>query len=369
MTWSERGGLLFCILCSILIAFLILKYALIVFLPFLLAWGLALLTAPISKRISKQLKISKKLCSTILTLIFIGGIIAIVIFAINRLIFESERLIFKLSESSGQLSESIAAFFEKISALGDGRLPIFDNLMKIEAFREFWENIDTVISNLITDMISSVTRSIPSALLTILKSTPAIFIFILITVVSCFYFAADIDRINRFAASLLPKKIRKHLPELKQKFSQKVSLYIRAYLLLLFLTFGELFVGFSILGVSYPFLLAVIISLLDILPILGVGTVLIPWALIEILFLKDLYTGIGLFIIYVIVTVVRQITEPKIVAGSLGLHPLTTLISMYAGLKLFGFIGMLIGPILILVIRSAYNFFKSDEAVDSKIQM
>ena len=121
------------------------------------------------------------------------------------------------------------------------------------------------------------------------------------------------------------------------------------------------------LRVPYPLLLAVIISILDILPLLGVGTVLIPWALVEIIFSKDYYTGIGLFILYVIITVVRQITEPKIVAGSLGLSPLLTLIAMYAGLRLFGFFGIIIGPFALLIIKTVKEFSASNESsVDKK---
>ena len=98
---------------------------------------------------------------------------------------------------------------------------------------------------------------------------------------------------------------------------------------------------------------------MDILPILGVGTVLLPWAIIEIAITKDIFTGIGLIIVYLIITVVRQITEPKVVAGSLGLHPLITIISMYAGFKLLGILGMIVGPMTALAVKS---FLKKPEA-------
>jgi sporulation integral membrane protein YtvI len=229
--------------------------------------------------------------------------------------------------------------------------------LKIDQFREFWENIDSVIANVITSTVSSLTSWIPGALLGIIGKLPSLMIFLLITVISCFYFSSDIDRINQKTVSLLPMKIQKKVPDIKKRLFKRISGYVRAYFILLLLTFGELLVGFSVLRVPYPLILAVVISILDILPLLGVGTVLIPWALIEILFAKDYYTGIGLFIIYVIITVVRQITEPKIVAGSLGLPPLLTLIAMYAGLKLFGFFGIIIGPFLVLIVKSINEFW------------
>ena len=139
---------------------------------------------------------------------------------------------------------------------------------------------------------------------------------------------------------------------MKKRICGTAAKYLRAYVLLLFLTFCQLFVGFLILDVKYPLLIALLVALVDILPILGVGSVLIPWGIIELVITKNIYTGLGLFIIYIVVTVIRQITEPKVVAGSLGLHPLLTLVSMYAGLRLFGIFGMIIGPAAVLTIRS-----------------
>ena len=102
-------------------------------------------------------------------------------------------------------------------------------------------------------------------------------------------------------------------------------------------------------------LIALLVALVDILPILGVGTVLIPWSIIEILFVKDAFTGVGLLILYAIVSIIRQVTEPKVVAGSLGLDPLLTIIVIYAGLKIFGIFGMILGPMAAL---GAKAFFK-----------
>ena len=369
MSWNERAGRIFCFLCLGVGAYLILKYALGVFLPFIIAWGLAILTKPLAQKLSDKLKISRKICAYALTLLLLGALAGLLYLAVNRLIFETEKLFIKLSENSERIGEAVGAFFDKISSIGDRKSPILESLLKVEQFREFWENIDGVISNVITSTVSSLTKWIPGALLDVLGKLPNLLIFLLITVVSCFYFCSDIDKINRTAVSFLPERFRSRVPVIKKRVFEKLSGYVRAYILLLLMTFGELLVGFWILRVPYPLLLAVLISILDILPILGVGTALIPWALIEILFVKDYYTGIGLFIVYVIITVVRQITEPKVVAGSLGLPPLLTLIAMYAGLKLFGFLGIIIAPFLVLVLKSVKEFSTSGDNLDTKRAM
>ena len=349
-TWSDTAGKLFCILCLILGIYLIFKYLFYIFLPFLIAWGLAMITRPAVKWLTKVWKAPRRLCSFSVTLIFIIGILALTYLFTDRLAYESERLLMRLSEDGELIGNAVAGFIDRLSSIGDRRLPIIEDLMKIEAFRTFWENIDVEVSKAVSEAVTSITKMIPSLIFNILGMMPGVIIFIVITLISCFYFADDIDRINRFAVSLLPGKWQIKVPALKRNFLKKIGKYARAYLLILLLTFGELLAGFYILRVPYPFLLALFVALLDILPVLGVGTALVPWALTEILLFRNYFMGIGLFIIYAIITVVRQVTEPRLVAGSLGLHPLLTLVAMYVGLKLFGIFGIILGPAILTVL-------------------
>ena len=347
--WQRVAAFLFCVLFAAAAIYLAFKYLLVIFLPFIIAWGVSLMVNPLASRLSKKLKIKKKPLSVILTSLLLTLIFLLLIWGVNRLIFEAEKLLEWLMSDSASLGERIADIFGKIS---NQRIPLIDNLMKIEQFREVWENIDQITANAISEAVSALTRGIPGAVISVLSRLPALLLFIMVTIISCFYFSLDLDRIHAALTALLPQKWQDRLPSLKKRICGTATKYIRAYILLLSLTFGELFVGFSILGVSYPLLIAFLVAIVDILPILGVGTVLIPWAIIEIIFAKDLYMGIGLIIVYIIVTVIRQVTEPKVVAGSLGLHPLVTIISMYIGLKLLGILGMIAGPITALAVRS-----------------
>ena len=118
------------------------------------------------------------------------------------------------------------------------------------------------------------------------------------------------------------------------------------------MTFLEAFVGLSILGVNYAFILAVVIAIVDVLPILGTGTVLVPWAIFAFIS-SDIRLGIGLLVLYGVTLIVRQLVEPKIVGSTLGIHPLLTLASVYIGLELLGFIGIFVGPMVALFIKEA----------------
>ena len=108
--------------------------------------------------------------------------------------------------------------------------------------------------------------------------------------------------------------------------------------------------GFNI---NYPFIFAILIALLDILPVLGVGTVLNPWA-IWLLITGNYGFAAAVFITYIVIFIVRQFIEPKLVSKQFGIHPLITLFAMYAGFRAVGVFGLLLGPIFLMILRCIY---------------
>lgn len=151
------------------------------------------------------------------------------------------------------------------------------------------------------------------------------------------------------------KKVGKHVREITQSFGA----YLKAEITLVFVSFIISLAGFYIfmfigLNIKYPLLIALAIAFIDALPILGSGTVMIPWAIISALD-GNIKLGISLVILWIIMCVVRQFIEPKIVSNKLGIHPIFTLIAMYTGFKLIGVIGMLVGPIVLIIIKSIFS--------------
>ena len=142
-----------------------------------------------------------------------------------------------------------------------------------------------------------------------------------------------------------------------------ISVYIKSYSLLFLLTFVELGIGFLILRVDHAILLATLISIFDLMPILGTGGILLPWALISLLF-GDWFRAIGMLVLYLIITGIRQTLEPQIVGKQIGLHPLATLAAMLLGLKLFGIVGMFGVPVLLAVSTAMYRAKPKREAAD-----
>ena len=142
MTWGERAGKLFCYLCIGALAYIAIKFALGIFLPFIIAWGLAILTSSLSRKLSKKLGLSRKFCSFVLTFLILGLIFGGLFFGVNRLIYEVEKLLARLSENGDTIGSAVGEFLDRISSLGDKKLPIIESLLKNEQFREFWGNID-----------------------------------------------------------------------------------------------------------------------------------------------------------------------------------------------------------------------------------
>ena len=123
-----------------------------------------------------------------------------------------------------------------------------------------------------------------------------------------------------------------------------------AYMLIMTITFGELLLGLLFLRVDYAVLIALVVAVLDILPIIGTGTILIPWGIIEII--KANYAlGAGILVLCAVISVVREVIEPRIVGSRLGLSPLLSLVLMYAGLKLFGVLGMFVVPLTMIYLK------------------
>jgi len=180
-------------------------------------------------------------------------------------------------------------------------------------------------------------------------SVPSFLVKFIITIVASFFFVSDYYAITSFLARQLPQKARDMLFKVKEKGVDVIFKFGRAYAILLSITFVELLIGFSLLRVDYALLIALLTAIVDILPVLGTGTVLIPWAA-AMLILGNFPLGIGLLILYAIITVVRQMLEPRVVGKQIGLYPLVTLVCMFVGTYLFGFVGLFGLPIIATVL-------------------
>ncbi|HBJ18774.1 MAG TPA: sporulation integral membrane protein YtvI, partial [Clostridiales bacterium] len=157
---------------------------------------------------------------------------------------------------------------------------------------------------------------------------------------------------NAAVRRLLPEKIARRLIRFKDGFLYTMVRYLRSYLLIMAMTFVIMLVGFLLLRIPYALLAAIAVALLDMLPVIGVGTVLVPWSVFSLIS-GNTPLAVGLFLLFAANEIIRQFAEPKIVGRHLGIHPLLTLIFLYVGYALFGVLGLLLIPIATVAYQAA----------------
>lgn len=184
----------------------------------------------------------------------------------------------------------------------------------------------------------------------IAEKTPSVLLFVLTTGLGIYFFSAAYPAILRFLARQIPEKHRSTVRFLRKDLLRTLGCWFRAQLILMALTFGELTIALTLLRVDYALLIALLTALIDILPILGAGTVLIPWALVCLL-TGGTRLGLGLLITYGAVTLLRNLIQAKLLGDSLGLPPAATLMTMYVGFCAMGVWGMILFPMAAITLK------------------
>lgn len=216
------------------------------------------------------------------------------------------------------------------------------------------ETIQSSINNSFRALFNGISSGLMNMFQLSLAAIPSFLLMLLTAVISSIFFVLDYQEIVNNMINVLPNKTVALLFDIKQYLKTVLGKYIRTYAILMSLTFIELFAGLSLIGIPNALGIAFLVSIVDILPILGTGTVMIPWIIIEVV-QGDVNVALMLLVLYVIITVIRNIIEPKIIGDQFGLHPLVALICIYVGAQLFGVVGLFGLPILVTMIKSLYD--------------
>lgn len=323
-----------------LIAFFAFKFIFVYFMPFVIALMLSMIIEPLVQFLQK-LKIKRGVSVILSILLFLGGFVAFSTFAITRIVYE----LIKLYNHLPKYYDGIYNFtIDIIQQVTDLYLQLPQEALNImqEVLRTVFEKVTAFLSHTTTWLMDT---------LTVLPST---LIFILITLISTFFITKDKRLIKDFIFRQLPPTWGAKMTSLKTDLLVALIGFLKAQSIILSVTFIECFIGLTIIGVDYAFTLAIIIALVDILPVLGTGGIYVPWG-ISNLILGNYRLGISLLVLYALITVVRYIIEPKVVGQQLGLHPVVTLMSMFAGLKLIGVAGLILGPTAAVCVKAFQN--------------
>lgn len=344
---SERvKGTLLAIFKIILVIFLIFLFARIwkYIFPFIIAYFFASLIEPLVKFIERKIKIPRKIGTVISILLVLGFIGSIIGFLISRLIKEIRAVYLSLEINMETLTE----FFDRVIENIDGifiQLPVsFTGLIE-KAIEELTNNLQSVLGKIIDWVQASVQVAL---------YLPQILIFILVTVLATYFMSSDKNNILKFLDLQIPTNWLNKTKSITTNVFSAFFGWLRAQLILTSITFTELLIGLLILNVNNALLIALLIALVDVLPVLGAGTVLIPWAIITLV-LGNTKLALSLALLYVIILFVRQLIEPKVLGKQIGVHPLFTLAGMYIGLRLWGVAGMFVGPLSIVALKYLFE--------------
>lgn len=316
------------------------------YMPFLVSFIIALIIEPGIKFLMKKTKMSRKMSSIIIFVLVFALIIGLVVWGVISLVSESTNLLQTLNI---YIDKAYTQIQETIGKLKITKMSISNNVIDLaqNASREILVKVSTWLADVLTKIINVIT------------SIPTIGIYVVITILSVYFICTDkiymLDLMEHHMPSKWVQKIGTHIREI----TKSLGGYLKAEAILVLVSFAISVIGLYVLkfigmNITYPLLMALAIGFVDALPILGSGTIMLPWAVISALN-GDLNLGIGIIVLWIIMSVVRQILEPKIVSGNIGIHPIFTLIAMYTGFKVIGIMGMLIGPIVLIILKSIFS--------------
>jgi len=322
-------------------AWLVLEYALPWLLPFLIALVTArLLDRPVS-RIAKALRVRREFASAVCAALLLAAVIALIVLLVWRASYELMSFVRSLPTLLAGASGVISSLEDRIYGLTVSAPPEIQEYIRnvLRSFSERSAALPTELSGRLLSFLSSIASRAPR--LTLFSVTCA---------VAVFYLSANYSGITGFLSRQLSPQARETVSGILSDFRTTLGRWLKAQLILCSVTAAELSAAFFILRLDYAVLLGILIAVIDALPVIGSGTVLIPWALTALI-AGNTKRAVVLAVTYAAVTVVRSLLEPRLVGAKIGLPPIAALAAIYVGFCALGVAGMIVFPIALIMIK------------------
>ena len=345
-------------LAIVAIIYFLFKYFLNIVTPLALALLLAAVVRPLARFLIRETRYKKGengervlvrrkfrmnrtlagVLSVVLLYLLLAGLIVLVIS--------------QLADSAVELAAGVPDFYENSLVPGINRL--YDRILELSARVDdsVVATIQASLPNLISSLGSAVTNfsaRLVSWLTSLAGRLPSIMLNVLITMIATVFISVDFDRIKNFIRRNLPERPLRFAVNVKNSFLDMIWQFLKSYFLIFLITAAENTIGLLIIGIRHPLMIGALIGVFDAFPVVGSGTILIPWSII-MLIAGRIGRGLGLLTLYLVIIVVRQIIEPRIVGKHVGLRPIVTLSCMYVGTRLFGGVGLFALPIMMAIL-------------------
>jgi sporulation integral membrane protein YtvI len=310
------------------------------FLPFAVGIIIALIIDPVVNYFEVKLKIQRGIAVVIVLLAIISSFGYLIILAISRFIFEIGKLVNTLPNYTDYLN----SIFDSVSTF---MFSVYDIIPKevMDYLFKNWGQIITYLTGFLSKFYTLAEK---------LVVIPNLLIFLLFTFLSSFFFAKDKNKIISSIKSILPHDWYKKIEIIQSELIASTIGLIKAQIILILISTIITIAGLYILNVDYALTLGIICGILDILPVIGPSLIFVPWAIVALL-LGNLKFSLSLIILHLFVSGMRQILQAKVIGTHLGLDPLLALISIYVGVRLFGFMGLFIGPMVAVIVKAIFQ--------------
>ena len=347
LTWPQRGRLwmrlgirLLLAAAGVLAAVKLLPAVASLFLPFLLAFGMAALLNPLVRWIQRKLNWSRSLTALVTVLILVG----LVVGGLVALLYGLGREVVSLAQNWETLFDQVLTGLEEL----EGMFARFQTLLPADltlATQDLGDKLVGWVQRSVSSGLSASAQYITDKAM----AAPGFFLGLVMFLMATYFLSAEYPYLRTRMIQHTDDRALHFLAQMKKTVVAAFGGYLKAQVLLSVGVFFILLAGFLITGQSYALLLALGLAVLDFIPLLGSGTVMIPWAVIAFL-TRNYPTAIAVILIWSVIAVFRRMAEPKVVGDQTGLSPVLSLVSIYAGMKVGGVMGMILGPIVVLVV-------------------
>ena len=324
---------------SIAVALLLIYLLFTVGAPFLLALVVAIFLEPLNGLFIKKFRMNRLTAATISSSLF-----TIILLGLIGL------LGVKIVAETIALFQKMPGFVENANHIIDKLLVDARSLLQTMP-PDAVETLEQSLTGL-TDAIVSMVKSLSGTVVSVASTFPGMFVFFIVFLVAVYMFSFSLNTLRASFLQMFEDKSRLQVDEVLTNLKQSIFGFLRSQILLSGMTYIISLAGLLILNIKYPMALALLIIVVDILPILGTGSVLVPWATF-LLLTGDVFTGVGLIVLFLVITVFRRIVEPKVLGDAIGIGALPALISLYVGLQIFGLVGVFIGPLVVIIYMAA----------------
>jgi sporulation integral membrane protein YtvI len=320
------------------LVYVVVKFAVPMLSPFVFAFLIAFLIQRPVRFFNRRFNINRRLCGFLLAVISFAAAGGIISYVGVEIVTGTQSLLKALPDIySGTIEPLLHQLFNRIE-----KNAAWENTQ----FLEFWASLEAESAATLGNLVSAISEKAVGAISNIVTSLPMMILKLVLMIIATVFISMDYDKLRNFCIRQMSDKTTKLFKDVRKYVVGTLFVCIRAYALIMSITFVELSIGFTIIGINNSVLIDACIAIFDILPVLGTGGIVLPWIAINII-LGNYGLALSLFVLYIIITLVRNTLEPKIVGKELGLHPIVTLASMFAGVQLLGVIGLFGFPIFL----------------------